>query len=306
MNILKERFKNRNKKSNNTKYIDLTKYFYTIENSLKATLESKTINSILLLSEGGFGKSTQVEKVLKENKTTYKIIKGYSTPLQLYHILYEHKDKVIVFDDCDSLFQNKRAVSLLKSAMDTKDNRIVQYNTTSKQLDAKPEFIFNGKIIICANDIPDNRDVRAVLSRCYIPDIRFNYNTKLEIIKVILHSPYHTLTTTDRKIIWRFVKKYSNEATIINLRTIRKLQDLYLYCKKHRKDFEKVAMNELPMDENLKYYYEAMSQKSLTMRQRVIFFTTLSGLSRATFYRIHRKVSKSQELKNDKKKIGKI
>ena len=76
--------------------------------------------SIVVSGPGGLGKSHTVTKALNDagmkdvtlldefevggkiNTTkSYRVIKGYSTPKGLYRTLYENKDGVVVFDDCD-------------------------------------------------------------------------------------------------------------------------------------------------------------------------------------------------------------
>ena len=47
-------------------------------------------------------------------------IKGKASPLSMYTALFKYKNKIIVFDDCDSVFKNKDSVNILKSALDSK------------------------------------------------------------------------------------------------------------------------------------------------------------------------------------------
>lgn len=43
----------------------------------------------------------------------------------LYMALFINRDKLIVFDDCDSVFGNIDSVNILKAALDSYDTRMV-------------------------------------------------------------------------------------------------------------------------------------------------------------------------------------
>ena len=81
--------------------------------------------SVVVTGPGGLGKSYTVSKSLEANgfkdistlealevgarinaKKSFRVIKGYSTPKGLYRLLYENKDGVLVFDDCDSVLKD--------------------------------------------------------------------------------------------------------------------------------------------------------------------------------------------------------
>ena len=63
---------------------------------VKATI-SGGIDSLILFSPPGYGKSYQVLSVLKEENlergVDYELINGYSTPLSLYHDLHQKPEK---------------------------------------------------------------------------------------------------------------------------------------------------------------------------------------------------------------------
>ena len=94
--------------------------------------------SVVVTGPGGLGKSHTVMKSLTNAGFTdislledfavgtkingiksFTVIKGYSTPKGLYRTLYENKDGVIVFDDCDSVLKDPVSLNLLKGALDS-------------------------------------------------------------------------------------------------------------------------------------------------------------------------------------------
>ncbi len=76
--------------------------------------------SAIITGEGGIGKTFTVTKTLRDlglvantdegadqlpPSKVFTIVKGYSTPMALYRTLYENSDRIIVFDDCDSIMK---------------------------------------------------------------------------------------------------------------------------------------------------------------------------------------------------------
>ena len=86
--------------------------------------------SLLVLGEGGLGKSYSIKNALVDcgmEEHEYVFFKGYSTARGLYNSLYDNNGKVIVFDDCDSVLEDKVAINILKSALDSYDEREITW-----------------------------------------------------------------------------------------------------------------------------------------------------------------------------------
>ena len=74
----------------------------------------------------GVGKSHGVEEVLDRYATTgvdgraktHEVIKGATSAIGLYCKLYKNADKgkVVVFDDCDSIFNDELSLNILKGS----------------------------------------------------------------------------------------------------------------------------------------------------------------------------------------------
>ena len=108
---------------------------------------------------------------------TYVVIKGFTTAKALYRSLYENKNSIIVFDDCDSSLKDKTAISMLKAALDS-DNRVVTY-ASEVSSDLPKSFTFAGSVIFISNlkmsDIP-----QALVSRASTADVTM---TRMEMIE---------------------------------------------------------------------------------------------------------------------------
>lgn len=84
------------------------------------------INCIIVSGEKGVGKSFQVEKTLESLKDVrpYLIHRGEMSPVELYKLMWEHNNAIIVLDDVNSIIMDKvQGASLLKAACEDKVKR---------------------------------------------------------------------------------------------------------------------------------------------------------------------------------------
>lgn len=109
----------------------------------------------------GMGKSFPVEQKLKEADVEHQIIKGHASAKGLYETLYAYSEEgsILVLDDADSIFGDEKALNLLKSALDTTEERVLSWVTGSAfgaatdddERDIPTSFVFNGSIIFITN-----------------------------------------------------------------------------------------------------------------------------------------------------------
>lgn len=160
------------------KMVDVDQMFKNIEQYSDMVI--KGINPSLVLTGGpGLGKTYLVKKRLEaaglEQHRHFEIIKGRTSAPGLYYCLYEHQDKIIVFDDCDSVFKDDTATNLLKAALDSYDERIISYISMKplKGPDGHPlpnSFNFRGRVIFISNLTQDKID-SAIKSRSFCADL---------------------------------------------------------------------------------------------------------------------------------------
>lgn len=97
---------------------DLIKYkVYQIANPSSETY------SLIITGLSGLGKTYDTEKALQDTRTDYKAITGGVSTSGLYDVLFRYHDKLILFDDCDSVFKSTDSVNMLKGALDSKKIR---------------------------------------------------------------------------------------------------------------------------------------------------------------------------------------
>lgn len=192
------------KKLDQIEYADPDVVFDDMRKLLNLVITRKR-NSIIISGLAGVGKSFTVEETLKESGLVkgrdFEIIKGKSTSYALYQSLFENRDKLIVYDDCDSILKNKDAINMLKAALDTNKERVISWKSKStfnpdpletieiKKLIQKGKlpdhFDFRGRIIFITNIYYKNID-DALLSRSFVIDVTLKAKDVLLRIETIL------------------------------------------------------------------------------------------------------------------------
>lgn len=130
----------------------------------------KFSNGIFITGPGGTGKTYTVMKTVQNlgmvEGTHYIVIKGYSTAAAMYNMMFDHKDKLIILDDCDSILGDDTGLNILKAVLDTYAVRSVSWNTNSPLIKA-PRFDFTGQIVFISNKDPmkANRHLEALRTR---------------------------------------------------------------------------------------------------------------------------------------------
>lgn len=171
----------------------------------------RTSPSLVVTGEGGLGKTHTVNRALKdagmrelsqvlevvgdgdsiplrEQRKMYTIIKGYSTAKGLYRTLYENRNRVVVFDDCDSILRDPVALNVLKGALDSYDVRIISWNSEgfgNKDDDLPRSFKFDGGVVFISN-MSINKIDQAVRSRSICVDLSMNTAQKIERMGAII------------------------------------------------------------------------------------------------------------------------
>jgi len=154
--------------------------------------------SVVVTGPGGLGKSHTVMKSLTNAGFTdislledfavgtklnglksFTVIKGYSTPKGLYRTLYENKDGVIVFDDCDSVLKDPVSLNLLKGALDSYSRRIISWRADMKDDELPQSFEFKGRVVFISNLSVDKLD-QAIITRSMAVDLNMTTEQKVE------------------------------------------------------------------------------------------------------------------------------
>jgi hypothetical protein len=178
--------------------------------------------SLVILGEGGLGKTHSVTQSIRDTDMTesdYVFFKGYSTARGLYNTLFDNNGKLIIFDDCDSVLEDKVALNILKSALDSYETRTISWMAKMNKNDEYPQqFDFNGRIIFISNKSKEDMN-EAILSRSLTVDLTMTPSDKVERMGSILDSilPEYTLEAKTEAL--DFLKIFKDEVSL-NMRML--------------------------------------------------------------------------------------
>ena len=222
------------------------------------------VRAMIVSGPPGVGKSHGVEEVLDRYKMMetlgaqkkYEVVKGAMSPIGLYVKLFKYadKDNVLVFDDCDSIFDEPLALNILKAALDSKKTRTIHWNTDSFKLrnEGVPDsFRFEGSCIFITNLKFDNvkskklRDhLSALESRCHYMDLTIDTeHEKMLRIKQVIRDGMLDTYEFDEELneeIIDFVDINKKRLRELSLRTVLKVADL---AKAFPSNWEAMAEN---------------------------------------------------------------
>ena len=246
-------------------------------------------HGLIITGRAGLGKTYTTINILKELKANFKYKSGYITALGLYKFLYRHRADNILLDDLEGLTGNENSIALLKTALwEANGKRIISYETTSKQLEDTPtSFEFTGTIIILANEIKSskNENFKALLSRVINFELSFKHSEILIICHKILRQ--RDLTTEQIKVIKDILENEIEVSTSFNLRLLDRLINIVKFDLSKAKE---LFLSSLKNDKDLTLVYTLMKRKELTVKQQCNLFSSKTGKSRRTFYRIKGKI----------------
>lgn len=173
-------------------------------------------NSLIVCGEKGIGKTTEITNRIKaqieagniqENEVKY-ISGAKLTEKGLFELLFTNYNKLIVFDDSDSVMKSVDKVNMLKSALDTREPRKIEWYSSSSKASGMfdPEtvsedeyakkieagqlpnnFVFTGRVIFISNLGLDDID-EAIRSRSFVFDIRLKLTDKWNLIATKLNA----------------------------------------------------------------------------------------------------------------------
>ena len=160
---------------------------------------ARQMKSAVVVGEGGLGKSYTVFDRIKRagmtdihkmdpgsfldesnSRSTFITMKGHQSPKNMYRTLYENRGRLVIFDDCDSVLFEEKSANVLKAALDSYDERWVNWGVENNDEDGLPNrFLFTGGVIFISNK-PMHKMPQAILSRSACADVSM---TRTEIVQ---------------------------------------------------------------------------------------------------------------------------
>jgi hypothetical protein len=213
---------------------------------------SGVIRGMIISGCPGVGKSFEVERTLQQSsvfalcsnqKLPFEIVRGNVSPIGLYKKLFEFKEEgnVLVLDDSDSVFFDPISLSLLKTALDTSNNRIISWNSESyvlKDEGIDNRFEFKGAVVFITNmNLEDSRSKQlkphfeALISRSHYLDLTIKtQRDKFLRIKGLVNGSkmldkYRFSNETKQEIL-EYMKENTPRLRELSLRTTLKISDI--------------------------------------------------------------------------------
>ena len=206
--------------------------------------------SMIISGAAGVGKSFTVKRVLESNKnTTVEFVKGYVKATGIYKLLWENRQshQTLVFDDCDSIFEDVTALNLLKAALELTKTRLICWRSEKEFFDEDGEVIpnyfdYEGQVIFLTNiDFHEliqkgnklSPHLSALESRSIYLDlhVRTNREKMMRITQVVNESTIledRGVYGDNKQELMNYLLENVNALRDCSLRTIEKLAALYL------------------------------------------------------------------------------
>lgn len=179
----------------------------------------------------------EMEKLLGPEGNKWILIKGKTSPLGLYSSLFLNRDRLIVFDDIDSIFDNKDTINMLKAAVDSYDVRHISwisprtvdvsrldpekiqklYDDIEEKLENDPlnakikypnTFEFTGRVIFISN-IHESKMDKAIKSRSFVIDITLKAKDVFNRMKSIINEILPNVSLIEKERVFEFLKEKS-------------------------------------------------------------------------------------------------
>lgn len=207
------------------------------------------IRGLIVSGAAGIGKTFKFETRLKQAEESGEIpmlthLKGKSTPLYLYQTLFLNSEPgcVLLLDDIDAIFTDPDALNLLKSALDSSEERWITYGSASKYLEENglpQRFKFEGTIVFITNldfygmmkrGTALSPHFSALMSRSHYLTLNVYTNTEImvRVQQVVLETPLCDSLGIDQptkmemlEYLWENIDNLRE----ISIRTVLKLVD---------------------------------------------------------------------------------
>jgi uncharacterized protein YihD (DUF1040 family) len=188
--------------------------------------------SLVVTGMAGMGKTHIVKETLSELglRESFEFVhfKGRATAAGLYITLYENSDKIVVLDDCDSVFKDDDAVNILKGALDSYDTRKISYITSRELKDSYQnpvprQFEFTGRVIFISN-IEQSKIDDAIKSRSFVQDINMSTEQVFQRMEQLIEKIEPTIKKENKTMALTIMKKLHSKysGVEVNIRSLIK------------------------------------------------------------------------------------
>ena len=249
---------------------------------------------------GGLGKTRTILATLEEEDVEPVLINSHITPLALYGTLFLHREeRVIFFDDVDSMFSSMPHLGLLRSAL-WGNPRTITYGSSQLPGDLPSSFEFTSRCVFAANVIPKRNDAfKAVLSRCDIFELDATNAEVLETMRSVSANGFNGMTPDDCAMVIDFIEQHCTEKQI-SMRLLGPAMRKFSYARSEGIDWQPLVMSQLQAlgqrkDLNKRSENQTKDHRALLaailkhpddVKLQQACWCDMTKKSRATFYRV--------------------
>jgi len=177
------------------KYGDPKTIFNDLRRYVKMVING-TQPALLVTGSPGVGKTfitaDEIKKAGLEKGKDWVKVKGKTTAAAMYISLYRNNGKLIIYDDCDSVFKDDNAINILKGALDSEESerditwevaREIKDPTTGETVPRS--FNFNGRVIFLSN-LPQKKIDPAIKSRAFVLEVALSPDDMVKYIEELM------------------------------------------------------------------------------------------------------------------------
>ena len=170
----------------------------------------------------------------------YTVVKGHSSAKALYRLLYENRNRTLIFDDCDSALKDGTSLQLLKAALDSYEDRWVSWRIDA-DMDLPSAFKFNGSIIFISN-MPLSKIDEAVRTRCFKVDLSMTKPQRIERMRSVLE---HVMPEVDMEFKTDALNLLEENLSLTDDINFRSLMHLISIRTSNVKDWKRLGVYSL-------------------------------------------------------------
>jgi hypothetical protein len=218
---------------------------FDVMNELADACIQGEARALIVSGAPGHGKSYTITKALESADVPHTIVRGYSRATGLYKTLYtyRHPGNVVVFDDCDSVFNDDTTLNLIKAVADTSERRVVSWLSETKFIDEDTgeivprSFEFEGTIIFLSNlnfDAIIDRGhkiaphLEALMSRAHYIDLTLHTprDAIIRIRQVVEEGMLSDMDIEAQADVLTFIEAFHSRMRELSLRSVIKVANL--------------------------------------------------------------------------------
>lgn len=215
-----------------TSRMSLVEQFDTLEQYVRIMTQG-VINALYVYGAPGTGKTETVVRSLQKHNAAYEYFQGgVKDTYSIAKILYENRNnKIIVFDDFDSIFKVKGAVDILKTALQDHEKRTITWADGTKRTkkDSIPrKFEFTSAVIFVSNR---PRVDAALKDRSMIVNIEASKVEILEWVHLHFDTFMPKIPLSVKTVVYDFIKANIGRFSTMSYRVFKKALCDYLVCE---------------------------------------------------------------------------